>query len=648
MPMCLYYMLYPWFVSMVLGTSGFSLSDERLFHELTATRWDDSPPSLHLYSPILIHGSDSESSGDENTHTSCGTISTGGTTCTTSADIAISTGGTTSTGAAISTCGSTSACTYGVISSGTTRTSTGSAVSKTQDVDGVGERATAGGSENEGGSGQRAEGGSKDDEEGGGGEGEGIGGAHEGERCDESRDSGDGTGSKGMQKDSAKEDNTRENDERKYQPNSPQMTKEVSKELKTAKSDVITSSVCPTLPAAVLEQAHSPLHDGSTSLITSTTPSTICRSSSLMYTEAQVREDEKETCIVINAESENEGLSLETATGTFGSVGTSVLKPKGKRPARKDSSRNGAAMSSRKKGVRCSVERKKHKSSHKESGCEIKSEERKQKVRERQRCSRKKHRSSGEHHSRSHHSRSHSRSGNRRQYRHSWRRRSRRRSDRYYSSSESLSDTEHRNLSPERRREKRRKRNRRSISRERDEGYFAREKSHRSRLYSDDIVYSKTASEFEVRPSSGKRMVDVDSAPTGSSRTIQASVHKPRRKNLHARHSRNRDRESTKLHEELSSLDQEIAEHKREVLRAMLRSERLKLLHRQLRGEDLPGDELHSLRQPLVINETTPTGEVVQQLAELDRAIVDGKRRVLHVMKKMEEQTIGSDQDSSN
>ncbi|CAI8054548.1 E3 ubiquitin-protein ligase Topors [Geodia barretti] len=51
------------------GPAGLSSQEiqERLFHELTATRWDDSPPFLPLpsspSSPILVHGSDSECDG---------------------------------------------------------------------------------------------------------------------------------------------------------------------------------------------------------------------------------------------------------------------------------------------------------------------------------------------------------------------------------------------------------------------------------------------------------------------------------------------------------------------------------------------------------------------------------------------------------
>lgn len=79
----------------------------------------------------------------------------------------------------------------------------------------------------------------------------------------------------------------------------------------------------------------------------------------------------------------------------------------------------------------------------------------------------------------------------------------------------------------------------------------------------------------------------------------------------------------------------------------MLKCERLKLLHRQLQGRDLLDDGGRSeLGEPLVIDKTTPTGDVVKKLAELDRAIVDEKRRVLQVMKRIEEDT-PADLDSS-
>ena len=72
----------------------------------------------------------------------------------------------------------------------------------------------------------------------------------------------------------------------------------------------------------------------------------------------------------------------------------------------------------------------------------------------------------------------------------------------------------------------------------------------------------------------------------------------------------------------------------------MLKCERLKLLHSQLHGDqDSTTHHPAPLRQPLAVSRATPTSEVVEELAELNQAIALEKRRVLRVMRRLEEQS---------
>ena len=506
---------------------------------------------------------------------------------------------------------------------------------------GEGEGGGRGGEGEGGGRGGEGEGG--DDGEGGGRGGEGEGGGRGGgARGDEGEGVGrreDNRGSEGGRSDdmgktktgppnsrqttchSTTQDSLQDNDKHKWPPNCPQTADETNVD-----STHVTISTATSAP--VIEQPPSPLDERPTSLITSTAQSTACGSSTLQCSTRDRVEggNEQEACIVINADSDGE--ELQTASGSG-----SKLHKLGKRPAGRTSTRNkGQSVSRKVKDGRSDEYREKHESlstsgSGRTAREQLKERKREWKVRERERH--KKHKTSHEHRTRRH-----SRSGEHSQYIHSRRSRSRHRADsgsKYYSSSDSYSDAEY----EESARGKSRRRSRRSNSREFEsvgEPYYTRERCHhRSRLYSDDYVGCNAASEHETRPS--------------TSRTSRRKSHfDTERKAKHRR-----DLESSRLHKKLTSLDQEIVEHKREVLRAMLRCERLKLLHRQLQGEDLPddcNDELGDVKRPLVITKTTPTGEVVQQLANLDRAIVDGKRKVLRVMKKMEEQAVNSDSSS--
>lgn len=571
--------MYMYIAVMFTGPSGNSQSDriqERLFEELTATRWDDSPPFLHLSSPILIHGSDSEDEED-NVHTLPETVSTSNM----STSTAIHT-------PPLSTSGTSSA-TFGDYA-------------HTEDATLIDATAAAGGVGRDEESGQEI-GGTCDE---GGGDGE-------------SGDRGEGTQEDESKNDNFEEGTVKQNDEgEQNHPPSP------IDAIRKSDSDASPSAISATPPKAPLGQVQPTLSEKSVLLNTSSAAS--CSNSVKCKSEVQ---DEDEMCIVINAESDSEYLPLETAIP--GSAGSSGSKLKVKESAMKTTSRRtckGKAPSREREGL----ENKKHKSrKERDKGKKWKHSHKEHKRRRQSRSD------DGKWHSDNRH------------------KRSKHNLDRCYSSSsESSSGLERQRFSPESRREKKHRRIRRRPSLREVESYYARERCHRSRLYSDDYVYSKTKSEHKIRQYNIIRetVAHKEGVSASSLNTARVTVDdkKPRRKSrrdgeCRARYSTNRDHE--KLRKELSGLDQEIVEQKRKALRAMLRCERLKLLHRELQGKDLPEGELSSLGQPLAINERTPTGEVEQQLAELDRAIMDGKRRVLYIMKKMEEQAPQSD-DSSN
>ena len=190
--------------------------------------------------------------------------------------------------------------------------------------------------------------------------------------------------------------------------------------------------------------------------------------------------------------------------------------------------------------------------------------------------------------------------------------------------------------------------------------YMSREKNPRLRLYSDDY---DGITPFRDSQQRSKESVTGHSPPHVSHRLHKGGERERNNHSSSSRHSRRRDtpdRDKThrvekrkkgkekerdvRLVEELSSIEQQIREHKREILGTMLRSERLRLLHRNLRGEELlvPPSELMGVGGfPTVTGGAPPTGDVVSELEQLDQAIVDGKRQVLKLMKRMEERQAG-------
>ena len=108
-------------------------------------------------------------------------------------------------------------------------------------------------------------------------------------------------------------------------------------------------------------------------------------------------------------------------------------------------------------------------------------------------------------------------------------------------------------------------------------------------------------------------------------------------------------RESRALSEELERLDRAILNNKKELLKRVLKHERVELLHRSLHGT-----RQHHQQGTSIISDGSKRGEpsssaaiddaedddaiaMREELEELDRAILEGKRSVLKVMKHLEQ-----------
>ena len=557
------------------GPSGLSTEEiqERLFYELTATRWDDSPPFLHLpSSPILVHGSDSESDLQGES------VGRPHNTTATSTDEVEANDSSSSTATAESRTAGENISHSDIISAEFTMEQTTSTTSSTPlntTITSAGISITAGNTD------------------------EGVGLTRSAERVDEHNTP-----------DETAEEEDDEGGKEREEGGGSRHTSGDEREDKSSGKGCDRSQETGASGSDLPQCTDPPAGEG-------------------------------ETCIVINAEGEIEE-QTQAVSSAAAVCGSLTHRQKGKRPAEKISSQ------SKGKGVpisQCMDHRSwdiTHKSSRRNTRERGEERGKDRKGKERSRHSHKKHKHSSESHTRRHSEHKYDDEHQTERYRDY--------KSRNYSSSDSSSDTDlyHDSSSSDRRRRRRRDRKRREVDISTDR-YYVRDKGHRSRLYSDD--YATSSSHNKCGGSTRKKRAarepespqGITSSTINKSSSRDATVHT-------ARQGRRRKHEGATLRKELSSLDKEIVKQKREVLKAMLRSERIKLLHRQLQGEDLPddcNDELDCMRKPLVITEATPTGEVEQQLADLDRAIVDGKRKALRVMKKLEERATGSDVDSS-
>ena len=213
--------------------------------------------------------------------------------------------------------------------------------------------------------------------------------------------------------------------------------------------------------------------------------------------------------------------------------------------------------------------------------------------------------------------------------------------------------------------------------------FYQREKErHRSRLYSDDYPHSRgypggsrVRSESKERSSDSVGAEDFSSSKrrrpwrrqaSGSHSRSQYSEERRERRRYHSeerevpqpslqrlkseiRKASYQDTAQKKLAEELNELDAEIKENKKKLLKSLLHRERLELLHRSLHEEQLSSDVGPSTVEiePVNISPSTPTVQIVRELSYLDRAIVDGKKQLLRVLKKMEEERGEESMDSN-
>ena len=206
--------------------------------------------------------------------------------------------------------------------------------------------------------------------------------------------------------------------------------------------------------------------------------------------------------------------------------------------------------------------------------------------------------------------------------------------------------------------------------------FYQREKErHRSRLYSDDYPQTRGyPGGSRGRSSDSDGPADRFSSKRRRRRTQASGSHSrsqhfeerrerrryhseerevprqsPQRLKSEVRKATYQDPAQKKLAEELSELDAEIKENKKKLLKSLLHRERLELLHRSLHEEQLSSDmgpSTHEI-EPVSISPSTPTVEIVRELSYLDRAIIDGKKQLLRVMKKMEEEKAEESMDSN-
>ena len=167
-----------------------------------------------------------------------------------------------------------------------------------------------------------------------------------------------------------------------------------------------------------------------------------------------------------------------------------------------------------------------------------------------------------------------------------------------------------------------------------DSSYYWRSKSHRSKLYSDDLSSDDESQTQDRLHGRGQR--------SNSSRL------------MHAKRSRTGDSSTGEeshqaLHQELHVLEKEINENKRDLLKSMLRRERIELLRKSLYPQDCT-NQLTPLTVETHQHSSTSeagVGDMQNELKSLEVAILDGKKHLLKVMKKIEEDQVEQECDSN-
>ena len=207
-----------------------------------------------------------------------------------------------------------------------------------------------------------------------------------------------------------------------------------------------------------------------------------------------------------------------------------------------------------------------------------------------------------------------------------------------------------------------------------DVTYYQRERQlHRSRLYSDD--YPRDGASSRVSREHKSFLADTEpSSPDdcrhqNERRKHQYSSKEKKKRDDGSRCPRDRSRESHRsgnqdgsgrekdekqaeiqLSQELSELEGQIKDSKKQLLKSFLRRERLEFLHKALKSEKLrinaatdhtaeecSHQSIENICPPSTSGDST-ADDMVKELVSLDRAIDDGKKQILRVMRRMEEQ----------
>ena len=159
----------------------------------------------------------------------------------------------------------------------------------------------------------------------------------------------------------------------------------------------------------------------------------------------------------------------------------------------------------------------------------------------------------------------------------------------------------------------------------------------RGRLYSDD-TWSDSQPQRSVKSA---RHSSTRASDHNSQRKRTARLDEERQKSKASASS-----ETKLLAQELSEVDRRIQDNKKELLKSMLRKERLELLQKNLHGgESSVVDASAVLQKSADVTEAKSVSEMEKELELLNRAITDGKKQLLRVMKRMEEEQIEMNQD---
>ena len=172
------------------------------------------------------------------------------------------------------------------------------------------------------------------------------------------------------------------------------------------------------------------------------------------------------------------------------------------------------------------------------------------------------------------------------------------------------------------------------------------ERSDRFRLYSDDSWTEQhqissahgRSSEYSVSSRHGRQRKP-------NQKGVQPSRDSPGRMSFsdeESQESRVCD-ETKELAQELSEVDRQIQDNKKELLKSMLRRERLELLQKSLHSEDHSMSGATSALQKSAAATTKTTSEMERELVMLNRAITDGKKQLLRVLKRVEEDQLDMD-----